>query len=108
MRSTQIMGVKPEADEFLDENCVMETVQTCDACGHVLSKQRKTVGMVNESDIGLCEDGPICLHYLLKDGSICKEIIQEIPWSNGPRIFMCLEIDGKKKFMWSKKEINNC
>lgn len=43
--------------------------------------------------------------YYLEDGIIAKEVVQEI---KGKDVFICLEINGRKKFKWKKDEQNAC
>jgi len=35
------------------------------------------------------------------------EVVQAEPWSSGPVIFTCLEVDGERIGEWPQKEIDN-
>lgn len=108
MRCTQIYGLTEEARRFLDENCKKETNEKCPNCGHIISEKLASQCYKDVSNTGMFEDGPFLMKYFLKDGKVANEIIQATPWSSGPCIFMCLEIEGKKMFEWSQEEIDKC
>jgi hypothetical protein len=44
--------------------------------------------------------------WKLKDGRVVREIEQASPWSSGPVIFTCLEVDGERIGEWSQEEID--
>lgn len=41
--------------------------------------------------------------YYLENNVVAKEVVQEI---KGKNLFICLEINGRKKFKWKKEEQN--
>jgi len=44
-----------------------------------------------------------------KEGEKIREIIQAIPWSGGPCIFLCLKLEnGQLIGEWTNEELNNC
>ena len=90
MRCTQLIGLTVEAEEFLRKNG---------------GEGKIYEDATNE---GMFEDGPMLHEYNLVGGKVAREVIQAVPWSSGPCIFMCLEIDGKRMFEWSQEEIDNC
>ena len=105
MRMTQEMGLTPEAEKFLADNCREVPNVICPKCGEVISKKRdcyqynKTEGMFDE-EIPLYK-------YNLKDGSVVSDVVQVVEFSSGPCIFLCLETvgDGERIGEWSEKEI---
>jgi len=108
MRCTQLRGLSPEARAFLEKECARVPVETCPMCGHT-----KGGGMVEEeyedaSHLGMFGDGPNLYEYTLKSGKKVREVAQEVPWSSGPCIFLCLEDeDGEWFCEWPEEEIEN-
>jgi len=101
MRCTQIIGLPKKAHKFLFEN--QKTV-TCIHCGSV---QRIQKVYASAKEYGMFDDGPELLEYTLQDNSVVREVVQAAPWSSGPCIFLKLvDIDGKDRFVWPKKEID--
>lgn len=111
MRSTQEFGLTKEACMFLNENCAMIPNQTCPHCGEVISTQLDRKIYDSAKDYGMFDDGPDLYEYTLKDGSKVKEIVQAVPWSSGPCIFLCLEkennvTDKTRIGAWSQEAID--
>ena len=106
IRETQIFGLTEEAHKFLEENCKRTERKECPTCHNVTGGQRIEEQYADESDLGMFDDGPKLDRYQLKDGRTAKEVVQASPWSSGPCIFLCLEIDGKSHFEWAQKEID--
>lgn len=108
MRSTQIRGLTNEALNFLNENCIKVPVKRCPKCDYELEYGQKCEVYEDASWTGMFEDGPSLLKYYLKDGSTVKEVIQAVPWSSGPCIFMCLKDKEENLFFkWPISEIEN-
>lgn len=108
MRCTQIMGLPDEAQAFLQDN-LGDVENKCPKCAHVLDieKQQGKIYRVAK-EAGMYDDGPGLFEYTLKDGKKVKEVIQAVPWSSGPCIFMALEDEkGKRLFEWSQEDIDN-
>lgn len=101
-RSYSHVGLKEEAQLFLEQNIVMKP-ECCPHCGSVL---RESLGKVQytEEDVFVGEMIPL-YEYALKNGCVAKEIFQDIPWSSGPVGFQCLLIDGERKFEWTEEEM---
>ena len=112
MRCTQFIGLSPEARQYLDEHVAYHKPTICKECGQPLPGQK--TGMVYEvydeetgKRAGMFDDGPPLCEYTMKDGSKVREIVQAVPWSSGPMIFLCLEDDkGDCIGAWSEKEID--
>jgi len=99
----QKVGLKPEAQSFLDEMVRRVDGSRCPHCGGVLSfKMDSRIYKKVNSFYG---EGPALQEFTLKDGRKCREIIQAEPWSSGPCAFFCLEIDGERMFEWTYDEI---
>jgi len=107
MRCTQIIGLIDEAREFLDNNVARIPDVVCPKCGEVISTKKHIVKQTDVTACGMFDDGPILNTYQLQDGSRIREIVQAIPWSSGPCIFLCLEkTDGTRMFEWPQEEID--
>lgn len=113
IRETQIFGLHDEAIKFIDDNVVSvdREVDPCPHCGKFTRKvnvrEERIYGSARSS--GMFDDGPDLTEYKLKDGSMVREVVQAVPWSSGPCIFLCLEdSDGNKMFEWDNDYINNC
>lgn len=108
MRQTQLRGLTNEALNFLNENCMRVPIKFCPHCNEVLEIGQKCEVYFDASQTGMFDDGPNLYKYYLKDGSVVKEVIQAVPWSSGPCIFMCLEDEkGARIFEWPESEIDN-
>jgi hypothetical protein len=106
MRCTQFVGLTGEARDFLDGNVNMVDSRPCPHCGKMtetemekIDEGRFTVGMFDE-EIPLST-------YRLKDGRIAREVVQADPWSSGPVIFTCLEVEGLRIGEWPQEAIDN-
>jgi len=106
MRCTQFVGLTDEARDFLDKNVSMVGSHPCPHCGKMTEEiaekvddGRFTVGMFDE-EIPLST-------FRLRDGRIAKEVVQAEPWSSGPVIFTCLEVEGLRVGEWSQEAIDN-
>ena len=108
MRCTQIIGLTNEAQKFLDKNCRTEPIQFCPHCKKSIKEGKIFNIYKSATNEGMFNDGPYLHKYSLKNKKVAYEVIQATPWSSGPCIFLCLEIDNKRMFKWSQKEIDNC
>ena len=106
MRMYQEIGLTPEAEEWLEENCEKIPSSICPHCGEVLSYKKLIIE--ESSEEAFYEDGPTLHSYkLTKNRGIVKEIIQAMPWSSGPCAFFCLQLEnGEKLFEWPEEQIN--
>lgn len=111
MRSTQIFGLSKLARDFLRENH-RPVFETCPTCGHDKVTDPKEVVYKDESALGMFDDGPALMEYILEDGRICREVVQATKFSSGPCIFLCLEVgmaDGQPLVQrigeWTEQEI---
>lgn len=111
MRCTQLIGLKKEASKFLFENTKRVPCSPCPHCGKDTRDRMDTKIYESAASAGMFDDGPELNEYYLKDGRVIREVIQAVPWSSGPCIFMCLidaaDPDGKWLFPWSDEEIDN-
>lgn len=106
MRCTQIIGLTKEAEDFLEKSVKKIPDPVCPECGNVLGFKYSRRPYFDARDEGMFGDGPMLFEYDLNDGRVAKEVIQAVPWSSGPCIFMCLEVDGERMFEWSQEEID--
>ena len=107
MRSTQIIGLTKEAKQYIDENVrlVEKECPLC-KCGKIQSPEQKQYA--DARNLGMFNDGPMLNEYIMKDGTILREIVQETVWSSGPCIFLCLcDINGKRMFEWSDDDLKH-
>jgi hypothetical protein len=95
------MGLTKEATDFLKENAVIinksvenpyGTMTIPQPDGEVIAK----IGMFDEVELH---------EYKMKDGTTCREIVQEEIWSGGPVIFLALKHNGAVIGKWKEKEI---
>ena len=107
MRCTQLQGLSPEAAAFLDQEAEREAIVTCPKCGEMITEGYVKRGYASAASSGMFDDGPELFEYTLTNGDKVREIVQAVPWSSGPCIFLCLERDGKNIFEWPEDEINN-
>lgn len=105
MRETQIIGLNNDALMYIQNNC-QETEVLCSHCKQGKIKEILSVKYASAAHCGMFDDGPDLYEYTLKNGKKVKEVVQAVPWSSGPCIFLCLELDGSQLFPWSEKEIN--
>lgn len=110
MRCTQIRGLSNEALAFLRDNRRQPPPSVaCPTCGH---RQRKLPDdhrvWASASAEGMFDDGPELWEYTLADGRVVREVVQDVPWSSGPVIFLCLMDEAGTKFCeWPQEEIDN-
>jgi len=102
MRCHQFVGLTKEADQFLADNVERIPNEFCPHCNKQISDKMHVIS--SEHQDAFYGDGPSMRTYTLKDGRICKEILQTQPWSSGPMSFLCLEIEGVKFFEWKHNE----
>jgi len=107
MRCTQLMGLSSKAEEFLKEHCNIVVTQECPRCHHPLSEGRECEAYESAAHVGMFDDGPELQEYQLRDGRKAREVVQAAPWSSGPCIFLCLEVDGERIGEWPQEEIDN-
>ena len=120
MRMTQIIGLSPQANAFLNEN--QKWIEINCSCPHCISKHVKHPifeSYQDASTAGMFDDGPALHKYQLKDDTWVYEYIQASPWSSGPCIFIALATvpalnpfhvpagNEIKETLWSEEEINN-
>jgi hypothetical protein len=102
-REHQYIGLTGKALNWLDKNVMKVPDQICPHCNQTISY--KQLCSVYESD-EVFYDKLDLLVYNLTDGRIAKQVLQAQPWSSGPMSFLCLEIEGKRMFRWTQKEMD--
>ena len=108
MRCTQIFGLPDEAREFLKKECEIINDSLCPHCNEVVSMKMNSRPYDTAEELGMFNDGPTLIEYILKDGSIVREVVQSSMWSSGPCIFLSLEKDdGEILFEWSAEDVND-
>ena len=121
MRSTQIFGLTENAENFLTKNVKRWSENICHHCDRFDSKSAKRVyDPKTGKRKGMFDDGPPLYEYIIEDGRIIQEVVQAVPWSSGPCIFLCLQevlydkVEGywypvgNRLFEWTQPEINSC
>jgi hypothetical protein len=105
MRCYQEIGLRPEAETWLEQNCQKSPTNICKHCGKPNGEILTVISRVDmDSFYG---DGPTLHTYLQKNGQWVREIIQAEPWSSGPCSFFCLELEnGVRLFEWDQKDID--
>jgi len=109
MRCSQYFGLSAEADLYIKENVAEVPNILCPHCSKVVNtKIDAHVYKIDEDDYMGWGHPPLS-EYRMKDGSILKEVVQDVPWSSGPCYFLCLENeDGEQVFEWPEEEIKSC
>jgi len=109
-RSTQIIGLTQEAENFIAENCARKEIKVCSECGtqtggdYIYNIYDNKTG----KKLGLFNDGPDLYEYTLKNGDKVRTIVQWCLWSSGPSIFLCLKNEkGEMLFEWTESEIDS-
>jgi len=106
MRCTHIIGLPPDATDFISENISLVPDVVCPNCGKVCTKRWGHHTWLDRSDVGMFDDGPELQEYMLKDGRVVREHIQAAPWSSGPCIFLKLiDEDMNILFEWSEDDM---
>lgn len=108
MRTTQYIGLNPEAEAWLAKNCKSTTSIICPTCGNVTLPElistnlKEITGMFNEHVDFLRQ-------YETHTGEKVETFIQAEPWSSGPCIFLALKYSesGIAFCLWGDEEINN-
>ena len=115
-RTHDIIGLRFEAKQFLNENALKTEVKTCPTCkttsGGEFQREKydSFCGDVFAADF-LSPHEDTCREplweYTLKDGRKVQEIVQAEPWNSGPNTFLCLRDSqtGEHLFEWSNEEM---
>ena len=106
MRCTQWVGLSVEARDFLDKNANTIGSRPCPHCGKHTEEVMETV-KVDACATGMFGEELPLEAWKLKDGRVAQEVEQASPWSSGPVIFTCLEIDGERIGEWPQEKIDN-
>jgi len=102
MRMHQYIGLNDRARKWLEKHAQKVPGSRCSHCNQVLSTiLSRRVYSTDE----IFYDTLSLYEYTLTDGTVVREVLQDQPWSSGPMSFLCLEIEGKQRFKWSRKEI---
>lgn len=104
-RETRVYGLNEDAQGFLNAYA-KRGVQPCPCCGQDVKDKILKREYGSAADEGMFGDGPPLYEYELTDGRVAREIVQSVPWSSGPCIFLCLTVDGQRKCEWFESEIN--
>lgn len=107
MRCTQIFGLSSEARKFIEENVKERDCNFCKHCGKPNGTEHDSKIYESAAHVGMFDDGPDLYEYQLKDGRVAREKVQDAPWSSGPCIFLCLEVDGERICEWPQEEIDH-
>lgn len=98
MRCSQPQGLSASAEEFLRNYAV--TFNPCKHCKKHDGYKKKSIGkygMLDELDL---------YEYILIDGSVAREYIQQEIWDSGPITWLGLTWKDAK-FEWADSEMNN-
>lgn len=80
----------------------------CPKCGEVVTQKPNVKVYKSEKSAGMYDDGPDLKQYVLTDGRIVREVLNEYrPWSSGPCLFLDL-VDENDRILygWSEEEID--
>lgn len=100
------IGLKEEAQKWLEENCVMSPSIVCPGCGLTIAEKLKVVKSHFE-EMFYCDGAPLNT-YEAKDGELVEEKMHDyVPWASGPFGFVYLEKNGKSMFKWKRKEMDS-
>jgi hypothetical protein len=103
MRCEQIIGLKREAVKHLCEHTNRVPHEFCPHCKEVVRYKKDTIFYDKyELSFGGSYD---LIEYRLVSGETMREVVQEVKWSSGPCVFLCLEQDGRRMFEWTEEEI---
>jgi len=81
MRCTQFIGLTQRAEEYV------KNLKSLESDG-------KAAGMFPEEEINLRRwEVPSDFKNDIHHGRCIREVVQAVPWSSGPMIFTCLELD---------------
>jgi len=106
MRAYQPYGLTGEAVIWIEKNCQTESGLICPHCGFAVTTVPKII-LEEQADV-FYGDGPVLHTYLTKSGAMVKEVIQAQPWSSGPCVFLCLEMeDGERIGEWDEDIIEH-
>jgi len=84
----------------------MVGTRPCPHCGKFTEEKMETIAD-GRYTLGMFGEEEPLRTYKLKDGRTAMEVVQAEPWSSGPVIFTCLEVDGERIGEWPQKEIDN-
>ena len=105
MRATQWIGLNEDAIKFLLDNGERVKLCKCPTCSH--EHGGELIKAKYDDAEGMYWDKYPLFSYPLTDGRVAKEVVDAVPWSSGPVIFLCLEIDGVRDFQWPQDIIDN-
>jgi hypothetical protein len=99
------VGLTGEARAWLEENCTKVGAVPCPHCGKPTIDILKKTCYAKSQD-GMFDDGPDLMEYQIRSDWIgnalilpplksarVRTVVQATPWSGGPMIYMCLELD---------------
>lgn len=110
MRCTQVIGLKPEATQWLQDHAKKSHEGHCPTCGSPGVVVATPYDLKTGRMAGMFDDGPILDAYRVEDREV-REVVQAVPWASGPCIFLCLEYADTKErmFEWTEQQIrDNC
>ena len=90
MRATQFMGLCGNAYKYLKKHVKHIPAVKCDKCGHVEGGKFLYDVYKDASNLGMMDDGPKLRRYHMKDDTFVYQVVQAIPWSSGPCIYLAL------------------
>ena len=107
IRMTQWVGLRDDAEAWLNQNCVnIKKFDTCPHCGGEINVRYIASCRKYANAYGMNDEELSLYIYDIKDGTTLKEVEQASPWSSGPVIFTCLEDEnGNRRFQWTDEEI---
>lgn len=109
-RSTNFIGLHPQAREWIDKNVNKITSNwNCPNCGHsILSNTNLETIEEDRFTTGMFDEKISLKTYRTKDGEIVREEVQDEVWSSGPCIFTHLTINNipVSYCSWTSDEID--
>lgn len=111
MRCNQFIGLKTEADTYLDENCVRDHIEIY--VNGIRKSEHWSVRQIEgkyKINYAFGQEDEMLPAYERHDGSKIYEKVQCTPWSSGPMFFIYLvDEDGNPipESVWTDDEIND-
>jgi len=102
IRMDQLLGLPKKALEWLNYYGIVEPLERCPMCGHILSTD--FVYETYDHYYGMFDDEYTLKQYKTTLGT-AEEYVQAEPWNSGPMFFLGLKLPSGDKLEWTEEEI---